>query len=919
MAEANTNKSLMKYSPGQIDQMYQKGQIPREQVDLYTARKQLKHHGLMGMDPYSVDVAYRAGLLDNDQVDAYVDRQESPVSYYLKDVGKGVIGGFEKGAIETFEAIGEISQWMNPQTGMIKMAESAGLLSDEQVGAMTVDPEELTESVPDFMEKHANAIYEANKDITSTYSLPGDITKTFSQFLVPFSRVSKVTKGGQIASKILSSGIMKNMATKLPRTAKFMARLGEDTIKGAIADYAAFDPYAPKLADAISEFDPDTQNVIIDFMKTDPNNPAAVERLKQTLEGAVTGVAFDTLISGFKLAKGQLWRAVGGKKSQVVKEFDKKVSSKLEHADTDPLRRPEEPRKGHIGRRTETNAEPEKSVGQQEAEAAVREADEAVLKKPVEERRVTPKATEEDLTQTAIKIARHRHAEDLPDDLGYNKVIDAMEVEDSVQRMAKIFRSDRLDDMFEMRSADAGRHVSRETTEKQAGQRLAHNLGRGTDETMDSMRRLFKDVKNLPARVRSLNKFFVTYADAIGKMVSEPANMSFKDELRVLEHMKQLQELESIVFGVRSEIGRTLDIYNQPWTKFKGRFDLDSMDDMDLQDLANNSRQRVQRAIESFRQAKTTPAKFHVARSIGKNSYLEGVLELVQANLLWNPATHITNMLGNSVAMTNNTIKRFVGLKIHSAMTGNKEVMKEASAYVHGMRMGLIDAMRLPGVTKKNFYNPKVIMGGMKKAWEMDDEAGRVWKALFTGELQIDSGAKAEGQVGNVYEKLDKWTIRQLDRLNMNKIGVRLPLRTLIKMPFLPFHGLTAGDEFMKNIGYFSELHAQAAREGIDRNLSGKDLEDFIQFMTNKPSRNLHYKAMGNAREVTFTDDLGKASGALNEALNANALGQTVKILGVPFYKVVVNLTKYAGRQTPLAALVEGRVKNQLRNGGRDR
>lgn len=147
-----------------------------------------------------------------------------------------------------------------------------------------------------------------------------------------------------------------------------------------------------------------------------------------------------------------------------------------------------------------------------------------------------------------------------------------------------------------------------------------------------------------------------------------------------------------------------------------------------------------------------------------------------------------------------------------------------------------------------------------------------------------------------------------------------MPLRALIKLPFLPFHGLSAVDEFTKNLGYFSELHAGIYRRGLDRGLQGKRLEDFAGQMLNskRMPRDLHYRAIHKGREVTFTEDLGRASGKLNEFLHANAATEGLKIAGVPFYKVIVNLARYAGRNSPLG-LMSSSVRQQLRAGGRER
>ncbi len=547
---------------------------------------------------------------------------------------------------------------------------------------------------------------------------------------------------------------------------------------------------------------------------------------------------------------------------------------------------------------------------------------EAELQQRAETRRRTmPRATEKDLDDVAQQIRDGYGVEDI----GENRFLDVMELPEGAKRMAKKFREHFRDDMYHMRVADwdgdppVGRRVTRKQTVREASREFAKLTNMGTEETMQAFRHFFKGAQEMPKMIGAMHRFLDNYMDAIDRVAARELDLPFPEQLRLVEHMKNAEELVSMVFGVRSSVGRSLDIYNV--RKFGGsRFDsLRLLDDMDLREIEGNLNNRVKNAIRMWNNAKDKPTKQNVAKALHGDTFMHGMLEFVQANLLWNPATHITNIMGTSIAMANNSLRRYSGLRMHARKTGNPEVMKEWEAFKHGMRVGTIEALRLPGVTRQNFYNPKDLTKGMRRAFDMDSEAGNMWKALFSGELQLDPlHRKAEGQSNMTYRKLDRAVVDNLDKWGMNNIGVRLPLRTLVKLPFLPFHGLSAVDEFTKNIGYFSEYHALAARKGIDAGLTGQRLQNHTAKILKNESRDIHHAAIHKGREITFTDELGPLAQWGNKALHYNQGTELFKIAAVPFYKVIINLAKYAGRNSPFGWMSK-RVRDQMRAGGRQR
>lgn len=116
----------------------------------------------------------------------------------------------------------------------------------------------------------------------------GNFGSAMVQFLVPFSAASKALKGVSIASKFIRG---KNTAAYLKTIAA-----------GGIADFVAFSPNDQNLSATIQSI-PATQqipvlNAITEYLSSDNDDPAAMTRLKNVIEGAGLGLAFDGILKG---------------------------------------------------------------------------------------------------------------------------------------------------------------------------------------------------------------------------------------------------------------------------------------------------------------------------------------------------------------------------------------------------------------------------------------------------------------------------------------------------------------------------------------------------------------------------------------------------------------------------------------------
>ena len=110
----------------------------------------------------------------------------------------------------------------------------------------------------------------------------GSFVRDVSGFLVPYTKVSKI---GKVFQPVSNTG----------KVLKY-------TTQGAVAEQFAFSPDESRLSNLIESY-PSLQNPVTDFLQADPNDSAAVSRLKMALEGAGLGLAFEGIFLGLRTLK----------------------------------------------------------------------------------------------------------------------------------------------------------------------------------------------------------------------------------------------------------------------------------------------------------------------------------------------------------------------------------------------------------------------------------------------------------------------------------------------------------------------------------------------------------------------------------------------------------------------------------------
>lgn len=193
----------------------------------------------------------------------------------VKDVGRGLveIGSGRSVVYGVLNAVNEV----------IDLVQSVGDFMASKTGDIVIDPDGVKFLSPEEVQKRQKAgEYPTLPDVPNVdapKSVTGNIVSNVAQFLIGFKGADKLLKGVSAVSKAA-------------KTAKVMA-------KGAVADFTVFDPYETNLSKLIQS-NPELANPVNEFLATDPNDPEAVNRLRNSAEGLGFGVLADGFVTGLK-------------------------------------------------------------------------------------------------------------------------------------------------------------------------------------------------------------------------------------------------------------------------------------------------------------------------------------------------------------------------------------------------------------------------------------------------------------------------------------------------------------------------------------------------------------------------------------------------------------------------------------------
>jgi hypothetical protein len=862
-------KNLLEYSPEEIEELYTSGNLPASTVDYYIAKKTFREKGLLGLEPVDVETLYNRKELSDKNLDDYIMAKESPFLFGMQEGTKGIIRGGAKAVKEAHVLLNQTFY---------------GLFRDDETIRKEVEAA-WSEIIPDVIEKplaEPSALWSAN------------LVEGVTQFSVGMVGAGKVVDTVKLTNTLRNGQTLTKVAEKMPKLANWLARVGAESAKGAIVDYAVFNPTEGRLADLLEEH-PSLGKAVPDFLLTNPDNPESLERLKGVLEGVLTAGALETALASFKALKTTLHMRTGSDPVQIKQILEEELGvggmmhplDDIEYLET--IQRDFAPTQKTTG--IYMKGDPDAPVGHQGGVSTP------------EAKKVFEKKAEELFYKLDADNIADRH----------DKLIEQMEAPDGVKNLLNGVRS-MSDDVIEQYTRGVQKDSVTRANSIKEYDRLTG--GRGIDEAKKAVGSLFKDTKYLNERIALVNQIIQAQAHKINKMLQKET-LTFEEKTQVIEAMSDLIEIDNQVRGIRAEMGRGFR-----FSGFKEALQVDiSKLDEGLKKTYNAEKALAEEAmdnvIKTYKRAKDDKVRFHVAKygTTKANQNLKNFLECIQANLLWGSTTHVINLAGGTLAYTNETYKRFVGTGTQAIVKRDAKQALEIAAWFHGTKQGIKESFKLPGVNKKNFYQPKVLKEGFKKAWDMDSEAGSVWKALFSSRGQIDTLTDSKFMEGTQLISKDANKFKEVFGLE-GKGFYKAVGDLLLK---LPFHGLAATDELLKNIGTYSEIHSKAWREAVE--LTGGNLDEVKKVYygsLQNVSKEKFYEGIQKGREITYTELAQHSSGrTLDKWLSTNP-GLVARIVAMPFYKIILNISKYVGRQTPLG-LLSGKIQRQLAAGGVER
>jgi hypothetical protein len=208
--------------------------------------------------------------------DAGPPEQGSRVVRTAKDVGMGVIEAPRavfKGARDAYQSTidmsKELGDYLEQKLDLpVLMIDSNGVRVTDNAGAKGHRLSDLA-TLPDL---------DAPKSVT------GGMIKGVSQFIVGMQTAGKVLKYVPLPATVTNSAAAMN------------------TIKGAVANFTAFDPHQQRLSNLIEQF-PALKNPVSEYLASKPDDNAAEGRFKNALEGTALGALTDGFFKSVKMLR----------------------------------------------------------------------------------------------------------------------------------------------------------------------------------------------------------------------------------------------------------------------------------------------------------------------------------------------------------------------------------------------------------------------------------------------------------------------------------------------------------------------------------------------------------------------------------------------------------------------------------------
>lgn len=284
-------------------------------------------------------------------------------------------------------------------------------------------------------------------------------------------------------------------------------------------------------------------------------------------------------------------------------------------------------------------------------------------------------------------------------------------------------------------------------------------------------------------------------------------------------------------------------------------------------------------------------------RRLDPASTFDMILEARYIAMLMNPATHIRNTIGNTLALGMQIPERFLAGAIgefrHRVFTVtdmDRVELGEAAAMMYGAVQGL-------GAGARAFM--KAVRTG-----ESTDPLGKIEvtrRAITAENMGLDPNEPFGKAIDFIAERL--------------RTGNML---------------MGAEDDFFKAIGYNMEINARAHRAATREGLKGKEFAERVNELVKNPPWDIQLSAMDFSHYTTFTQPVGEGMAKLQAALGTDIpvtlpSGKVIEVptgkvfrLQIPFFRTPTNLVRFGSERSPFAMFMPS-VMQAFADGGAKR
>lgn len=694
---------------------------------------------------------------------------------------------------------------------------------------------------------------------------PGHVTEGFSRFISSFMLLrgygSATTKVGQ---------------------------LKQAAVKGAVVDFTIWDKEDGRLTTMLADHGVD--NVVVNYLKSDPNDSVFEDKFKHALEGIGLGVSVDVLLNITKIYRG-------------AKE---KLWAKHDNPD---------------------------AVAQ--AVDDMHEAGE-LLPKPKTDDIVNPQPegfTKAKFEETVVTVDGVKPPEVA---FNYEKILKGLDesLHDEAQYILENITKSQ--DFIKFAKTGVKPH---DITVKQA-KALEKKLG--FDGTLELATKTVKDAQKLDAQLIVLKRAMSGRLEHLSQIVKDAPDAT--DKVALLNGLRELQTLHILTAGAKSLQQGGARVTSAGRIEIFPKAVLEKLDEiaetapdvlkMEADKIINDvTAKKIHKLLKGVVDVESDITLHRVMKGLDKKDHwlkktINVLTEVRLTSLLSGPVTLGRNIAGNYfVRKASNLEYRMAGVIGKMRNDVDRFKSDEIEALTHGSLHQSYETVK--GVFKAIQQLPKGT-----KAYEDALEEGYLdfYQKYDTGSYRAIS---KEYLLSNTDTPIRQFVGQTID-------GIGALIRT-------PYQALGITDDMFKRVIYGSEIKYIGTREANIRGLQGVEKQNFIKefyaahealFLKGKGADALseaeqalikkyiapnkgkwHTEAIERSREGTFQEELRLHDGNginkglyhIDKAIKAIPGGQWV----IPFYRTPVNLMKWVGRRTPGLHKLSQRMMDDIAAGGR--